>query len=240
VKTAESKAAAGGRIGAALGRRKRAGLLELLRLCFARVGWYAWAWLGTACPRHDLLIRRHLTTGELAFHCCLVPAGQPVPLTRLVRAAGCRWPAGEDFRSGKGWPGPGESQVRLFTAIARHTALVMAALAICAVAAALLRRRTGTRAPAPVRPGPAPARRPGADPAHRPRDRQAARPSAPARRQPALAGLAPPPPGPAGLAPPAHPARPRRTRSLGQLATGQDGSGHQSVTCGGRPRAMPV
>jgi hypothetical protein len=29
--------------------------------------WYAWAWLATASPRHHLLIRRHLRTGELAF-----------------------------------------------------------------------------------------------------------------------------------------------------------------------------
>jgi hypothetical protein len=75
-----------------------------------------------------------------------------VSLFRLVRAAGCRWPVEEDFRSGKGCFGLDESQVRLYTAIARHTVLVMAALAICAVTAALLRRRTGTQPPAPVRP----------------------------------------------------------------------------------------
>ena len=103
--------------------------------------WYAWAWLGTASPRHYLLIRRQLTTGDLAFHYCFIPASQPVSLTRLVRAAGCRWPVEEDFRSAKGCFGLDESQVRLFTAIARHTALVMAALAICAVTTALLRRR---------------------------------------------------------------------------------------------------
>ena len=40
--------------------------------------WYAWAWLATASPRHHLLIRRHLNTGELAFHYCYVPEGQPV------------------------------------------------------------------------------------------------------------------------------------------------------------------
>jgi SRSO17 transposase len=32
--------------------------------------WYAWAWLATASPRRHLLIRRHLKTGELAFHYC--------------------------------------------------------------------------------------------------------------------------------------------------------------------------
>ena len=123
--------------------------------------WYAWAWLATASSRHYLLIRRHLTTGELAFHYCFVPDGQPVSLSRLVRAAGCRWPVEEDFRSGKGCFGLDESQVRVYHAIARHTVLVMAALAICAVTAALLRRRTDTRAPAPVRPDQLPPADPG-------------------------------------------------------------------------------
>jgi SRSO17 transposase len=109
--------------------------------------WYAWTWLATASARHYLLIRRHLATGELAFCYCYVPENQPVSLSRLIRAAGCRWPAEEDFRSGKGCFGLDESQVRLYTAIARHTVLVMAALAICAVTAALLRHRTDTRAP---------------------------------------------------------------------------------------------
>jgi hypothetical protein len=39
--------------------------------------WYAWAWIGTASPRHHLLVRRHLKTGELAFHYCYVPEGRP-------------------------------------------------------------------------------------------------------------------------------------------------------------------
>jgi hypothetical protein len=46
-----------------------------------------------------------------------------------------------------------ESQVRLYTAIARHTVLVMAALAICAITAALLEDRTDAQAPPPARPG---------------------------------------------------------------------------------------
>ena len=49
-----------------------------------------------------------------------------------------------------------QSQVRLCTAIARHTVLVMAALAICAITAALLCRRTDTRVLAPIRPDQAP------------------------------------------------------------------------------------
>jgi len=114
--------------------------------------WYAWAWLGTASPRHHLLIRRHLSTGELAFHYCFVPQGQAVSKSRLIRAAGLRWPVEETFEFGKDCFGLDQSQVRLYTAIARHTVLVMAALAICAVTVALLRDRTDTQAPPPVRP----------------------------------------------------------------------------------------
>ena len=82
-----------------------------------------------------------------------MPEGQPVTLTRLIRAAGLRWPVEEQFRTGKDSFGLDESQVRLYTAIARHTVLVMAALAICAITAAQLRQRTDTQAPPPVRPG---------------------------------------------------------------------------------------
>ena len=82
-------------------------------------------------------------------------------LSRLVRAAGLRWPAEEDFAFGKNCFGLDQSQVRLYPAIARHTVLVMAALAICAVTAALLRGRTDTQPPAPVRPDQAPPADPG-------------------------------------------------------------------------------
>jgi len=113
--------------------------------------WYAWSWLATASPWHCLLIRRHLKTGELAFHYCFVPQTEPLTLTRLIRAAGLRWPIEEQFRLGKDCFGLDESQVRLYTAIARHTVLVMAALAICALTAAALRNRTSSQPP-PVRP----------------------------------------------------------------------------------------
>jgi hypothetical protein len=115
--------------------------------------WYAWALLGTASPRHHLLIRRHLGTGELAFHHCFVPKGQRVGMARLIRAAGLRWPVEEDFALSKDCFGLDQSQARLYDAIARHTVLVMAALALCAVTAALLRDRTDTqtrRRPGPI------------------------------------------------------------------------------------------
>jgi len=123
--------------------------------------WYAWAWLATASPRHHLLIRRHLRTGELAFHYCWVPAGQLLTKTRLIRAAGLRWPVEEDFTFSKDCFALDQCQARLYTAIARHTVLVMAALAICAITAALVKDRTGTQAPPPVRPGQPPPAEPG-------------------------------------------------------------------------------
>ena len=98
--------------------------------------WYAWAWLGTASPRHSLLVRRHLKTGELAFCYCYIPDGQFASKAQLIRAAGLRWPAEESFELGKDCFGLDQCQARLYTAILRHAVLVMAALAICAVTAA--------------------------------------------------------------------------------------------------------
>jgi SRSO17 transposase len=123
--------------------------------------WYAWAWIATASPRHHLLIRRHLRTGELAFHYCWVPGGQILTKARLIRAAGLRWPVEEDFAFGKDCFALDQCQARLYTAIARHTVLVMAALAIWAITAALVKDRTDTQAPPPVRPDQPPPAEPG-------------------------------------------------------------------------------
>jgi hypothetical protein len=102
-----------------------------------------------------------LGTGELAFHYCFVPKGQRVSVARLIRAAGLRWPVEETFKFGKDCFGLDQSQVRLYAAIARHTVLALAALALCAVTAALLRNRTDTQAPPPVRPDQPPPADPG-------------------------------------------------------------------------------
>jgi hypothetical protein len=122
--------------------------------------WYAWAWLGTSSPRHSLLVRRHLKTGELAFHYCFVPEGQLASKARLIRAAGLRWPVEESFELAKGCFGLDQCQARLYTAVLRHLVLVMAALAVCAVTAAQLRERTDSQAPPPA----GPHDRPPADP----------------------------------------------------------------------------
>jgi len=122
--------------------------------------WYAWAGIATACPHHLLLVRRHLRSGDLAFHYCYLPDGR-ASMTKLIRAAGLRWPVEEDFEFGKDQFGLDQCQARLYTAIRRHTVLVMAALAICAVAAAQLRDRTDTQAPPPTTPDQAPPPDPG-------------------------------------------------------------------------------
>jgi hypothetical protein len=109
---------------------------------------YAWAWLGTASQNHYLLIRKHLATGELAYHHCSVPPGRRVTLTTLVRVACLRWPVEEDFEFGKDYFGLDHSQVRRYTALLRHIVLTMAALAACAVTAA----QAKTRAPQPILP----------------------------------------------------------------------------------------
>ena len=141
--------------------------------------------------------------------------------TQLIRAAGLRWPVEEGFEFGKGCFGLDQSQVRLYHAIARHTVLVMAALAVCAVTAALLLDRTDTQAPPPARPGQPPPADPGMIPLTVPEITRLLTTS-PRQTRPrrALVQLAAPPPSPLPLVPPAHPARPRHRNRPGQLANG--------------------
>ena len=123
---------------------------------------YDWAWLAAASPRRHLLIRRRLTDpADLAYFYCHVPAGRPCSFTTLVRVAGRRWPVEEDFRLGKSGFGLADSQVRRHTAITRHLALTMAAIAVCATTAALARPRTSTLARAPTSPDEPPPQDPG-------------------------------------------------------------------------------
>lgn len=109
---------------------------------------YGWAWLSTTSDRHFLLIRKHLATGELAYHYCYVPPGRQVTLMGLVRVACLRWPVEEGFELGKDHFGLDHTQVRRYTALLRHIVLTMAALAVCAVTAA----QAKSRAPAPTLP----------------------------------------------------------------------------------------
>ena len=54
--------------------------------------YYDWAWITTASPSHHLLIRRSISTGELATTSAL---------TDLVKAAGARWAVKDDFQGSK-------------------------------------------------------------------------------------------------------------------------------------------
>jgi hypothetical protein len=123
--------------------------------------WYAWAQAATASPRHCLLIRRHLKTGELAYHYCFTPEGQQATMAVLIKAAGLRWPVEEGFEFSKDYFGLDQCQARLATAIRRHLVLVMIALAACAATAAQLRHRTDRQATPPARPDQAPPPDPG-------------------------------------------------------------------------------
>ena len=123
---------------------------------------YGWAWLATASARHHLLIRRRLADpADLAYFWCHVPAGRACSFTTLIRVAGRRWPVEEDFRLGKSGFGLADSQVRRYTALTRHLALTMAALAVCATTAALARERTSMLARPPTSPDDPPPEDPG-------------------------------------------------------------------------------
>jgi SRSO17 transposase len=103
--------------------------------------WYAWAWarIDEAEPGgyRWLLIRRNLTTGELAFYRCGAPT--PMPLMALVKIAGIRWAVEESFQAAKGQVGLDHYQVRGWTAWHRHITLAMLALAFLAAIAAAQR-----------------------------------------------------------------------------------------------------
>jgi SRSO17 transposase len=95
---------------------------------------YDWALIELAEPRpgsHRLLVRRNLTTGELAFYRCFSPA--PAPLATLIRVAGSRWRVEETFQAGKGLAGLDEHQLRRFTSWSRWVTLAMLAHAFLAV-----------------------------------------------------------------------------------------------------------
>jgi SRSO17 transposase len=103
---------------------------------------YDWAWITIepGAPGHrSLLIRRSISTGELAYYRCHTAA--PVPLAALVRVAGRRWTVEESFQAGKGLAGLDQHQVRRWASWHRWTILAMLASAFLAVLAAADRRQ---------------------------------------------------------------------------------------------------
>jgi SRSO17 transposase len=100
---------------------------------------YDWAWItidAGAAPagQRSLLIRRNITTGELAYYRCY--AATPVPLATLVRVAGRRWTVEESFQASKGLTGLDQHQVRRWDSWHRWVTLAMLAYAFLAVLAA--------------------------------------------------------------------------------------------------------
>ena len=111
--------------------------------------WYAWAWARIDEGQGDgyrwLLIRRNLTTGDLAFYRCYAPDRQP--LMALVKIAGIRWAVEESFQAAKGQVGLDHYQVRGWTPWHRHITLAMLALALLAAIAAAQPPTTDDRIP---------------------------------------------------------------------------------------------
>ena len=119
---------------------------------------YAWAWIAlhpraAASPHQDseghahqprgewsLLVRRNLSTGELAFYRCYAPT--PTTLAQLITVAGRRWSIEESFQSSKGLAGLDEHQVRRWTPWRRWTLLAMLAHALLAVLTAAEREHS--------------------------------------------------------------------------------------------------
>jgi SRSO17 transposase len=122
---------------------------------------YAFAWWGTASPRHFVLIRRSLTKpAELAYFYCYVPENRTATLNTLVAVAGRRWTVEEDHEFGKDQFGFDQAQTRLYTPIMRHIVLVMTALAVCAITTAQARAQAEPP-PTPTRPDESPPDEPG-------------------------------------------------------------------------------
>jgi SRSO17 transposase len=115
---------------------------------------YDWA-LCAAGGGRQLLIRRSLSSGELAYYLCWSP--RTASMAELVKAAGARWAVEESFQAAKNETALDHYQVRKHTAWYRHVTLAMCALAWLAVTAA------ASRPP------------PGAVPGGRPGDRSRAR-----------------------------------------------------------------
>ena len=95
---------------------------------------YDWALIATASRVHQLLVRRPVGGGELAFFTCHAPVG--TTLAELVRVAGTRWAVEECFQAAKNETGLDHYQVRRYDAWYRHATLSMLALAFLAVTAA--------------------------------------------------------------------------------------------------------
>ena len=100
---------------------------------------YDWALIDSAEVDHQYLIRRSITTGELAYYHCYNP--HHAGFGALVNVAGARWPIEECFGSSKNEVGLDHYQVRTWDAWHRHITLAMLAHTFLAITAHKTKKR---------------------------------------------------------------------------------------------------
>jgi SRSO17 transposase len=94
---------------------------------------YDWLLIDPGADRHPLLVRRSISSGELAYY--IIGIRHPVSLAELVRVVGSRWGVEETFQFGKNETGMDHYQVRRYDAWYRHITLSMLAAAFLTVTA---------------------------------------------------------------------------------------------------------
>jgi SRSO17 transposase len=94
---------------------------------------YDWLLIDPGADRHPLLVRRSISSGELAYY--IVHTTSTQPLVELVRVVGSRWGVEETFQFAKNETGLDHYQVRRYDAWYRHITLSMLAAAFLAVTA---------------------------------------------------------------------------------------------------------
>lgn len=101
---------------------------------------YDWTLIESAETDHQYMIRRSISTGELAFYRCHNP--NQAGFGELVTVAGARWPIEECFESSKNETGLDNYQVRTWPAWHRHIGLAMLAHTFLAVTAHRPKKRS--------------------------------------------------------------------------------------------------
>jgi SRSO17 transposase len=94
---------------------------------------YDWLLIDPGADSHPLLVRRSISSGELAYY--IVHTRHVVPLVELVRVVGTRWGVEETFQFAKNETGLDHYQVRRYDAWYRHVTLSMLAAAFLTVTA---------------------------------------------------------------------------------------------------------
>jgi SRSO17 transposase len=108
---------------------------------------YDWLLIDSGSDEHALMVRRSISSGELAYY--IVHTTRTQPLVELVRVAGARWGVEETFQFAKNETGLDHYQVRRYDAWYRHVTLSMLAAAFLAVTAHRERVRDQKGAPSP-------------------------------------------------------------------------------------------